>query len=75
MEKYARCSSDVFRCLNDFTPDVEPVSIDEAFLDISGSSHLFGGPEETCLKIKEAIKKKTALTASVGLAPIKMAAR
>lgn len=76
MEKYQCVSYQIRDILNSFTPDVEAVSIDEAFLDISGSYHLFGGtPSETCLKIKDKIKKETGLTASVGLAPTKMAAK
>lgn len=91
MEKYQDVSRQIREILYSFTPDVEAVSIDEAFLDISGSYHLFGDPSspgpggghgpaagtplETCLKIKYKIKKETGLTASVGLAPTKMAAK
>jgi DNA polymerase-4 len=73
--KYGRESEKIFAILERFTPDIEPVSIDEAFLDITASSHLFGTPEETCRKIKAAIKAETGLTASVGLAPNKMTAK
>jgi len=65
----------IFDILNGFSPAVEQVSIDEAFLDITGTYKIFGGPYETCLKIKERIKKETGLTASIGLAPNKMAAK
>jgi DNA polymerase-4 len=75
MEKYIAVSEHIHKILYDFTPDIEPVSIDEAFLDITGSYHLFGTPLETCLSIKSRIKKETDLTASVGLAPTKMAAK
>jgi len=75
MKKYARVSGEIYRILYDFTPDIEPVSIDEAFLDITGSYHLFGTPFETCLLVKSSIKDKTGLTASIGLAPTKMAAK
>ena len=75
MEKYAGVSREIYRILYDFTPDIEPVSIDEAFLDISGSHHLFGDPLKTCQLIKEHVKSRTGLTASVGLAPTKMAAK
>lgn len=74
-EKYIHESQIVFTVLEKFTPDIEPVSIDEAFLDITGSYHLLGTPKETCVKIKAAIKTKTSLTASLGLAPNKMAAK
>jgi len=75
MEKYSAASAQIHRIFYDFTPDIEPVSIDEAFLDITGSYHLFGTPLETCLSIKSRIKAETGLTASVGLAPTKMAAK
>ncbi|MFQ5952665.1 MAG: DNA polymerase IV [Candidatus Omnitrophota bacterium] len=75
MAKYARESRKIFEILEKFTPDIEPVSVDEAFLDISGSYQLFGTPLETCRKIKSAIKKETGLTASIGLAPNKMTAK
>ncbi len=75
MKKYIRESRIVFETLEQFTPDIEPVSIDEAFLDITASHHLFGIPKETCIKIKTAIKDKTGLTASLGMAPNKMTAK
>lgn len=75
MGKYEIASSRIFQIFYSFTPDVEPVGIDEAFLDITGSFHLFGTPSETCLSIKSKIKEMTGLTASIGLAPTKMAAK
>ncbi len=75
MEKYSAVSSRIYRIFYDFTPDIETVSIDEAFLDITGSYHLFGTPLETCLAIKKKIKDETLLTASCGLAPTMMAAK
>lgn len=73
--KYKKVSRKIYSIFYDFTPEVEPVSIDEAFMDITGSHHLFGPPHKTCLLIKERIKKETGLTASVGLAPTKTAAK
>ena len=75
MKKYVRESHKIFKILETFTPDIEPISIDEGFLDISSSYHLFGTPVETCRKIKDKIKKKTGLTASIGMAPNKMTAK
>ncbi len=75
MDKYIDASHNVFSVLENFTPDIQPISIDEAFMDISGSWHLFGTPVETCRKIKAAVKKKTALTASLGMAPNMMTAK
>ncbi len=75
MERYCAESRAVYKIFYSFTPDIEPIGIDEAFLDISGSYHLFGTPHETCLKIKAKIMKETGLSASIGLAPTKMAAK
>lgn len=75
MEKYLNVSEEIFAILADFTPDVEPISVDEAFLDISRTHHLFKGPLEVCRQIKARIKNELGLTASVGLAPTKMAAK
>jgi len=75
MEKYGRVSQEILNILYEFTPQIEPVSIDEAFLDITSSYHLFGTPYQTCVLIKSRTKKETGLTASIGLAPTKMAAK
>ncbi|MBN1353536.1 MAG: DNA polymerase IV [Candidatus Omnitrophica bacterium] len=75
ISKYVRVSRQIYSILYSFTPDLEAVSIDEAFLDITGSHHLFGGPRNAAILIKSRIKKETGLTASVGLAPTKMAAK
>jgi DNA polymerase IV len=75
MEKYEEVSRRIHGLLYSFTPDIEPVGIDEAFLDITGSYHLFGTALQTCLSIKKSIKEKTGLTASCGLAPTMMAAK
>ncbi len=74
-EKYESVSSEIFEIIKRFSPDLEPISIDEAFVDITESYHLFVSPENTCRKIKEAIKKEIGLTASIGLAPNKMTAK
>ena len=75
MDKYSSVSAQVYEILYSFSPDIEPVSIDEAFLDITGSYHLFGLPLETCKLIKSRIRGRTGLVASIGLAPTKMAAK
>ncbi len=80
--KYEMVSNQIYQILYSFTPDVEPTGMDEAFLDISGSFHLFGGskraigtPLQACLLMKTRIREETSLAASVGLAPTKMAAK
>lgn len=75
MRKYVKVSQAMFDILYEFTPEIEPLSIDEAFLDITGSIRLFGTPLETGTKIKERIKKELRLAATIGIAPNKMAAK
>ena len=81
MEKYARVSREVMDVLRRFTDAVEPVSIDEAFLDVTGSRRLFaseGTPasgEDIARALKAAVRERTQLTASVGVATSKMLAK
>jgi DNA polymerase-4 len=75
IRKYDAVSRRIYAIFYEFTPDIEPVSIDEAFLDISGSWQLFGTPIDACRRIKSRIRETTGLAASVGLAPTKMAAK
>lgn len=74
-QKYAEVSKDIKEIFLNFTPAVEPISIDEAFLDIHGCQRLFGSPVEIGLKIKDAIQNQLDLTASVGIAPNKFLAK
>jgi len=75
MEAYSQASEVVFGVLEEFTPDVEPVSIDEAFLDVSQSLHLFGTKRALGKRLRERIEAETRLTASIGIAPCKMIAK
>jgi len=75
MARYREKSSEVFSIFQDFTPQVEGLSLDEAFLDVSGSLRLFGSQLEIGRKIKDRIKAETGLTASVGLAHNKFLAK
>jgi len=75
MDKYLKESERIFAIVSRFTPFWEPLSIDEAFLDITGSYHLFSTPEKTCLSLQKMIKSETGLSASLGLAPNKTAAK
>ncbi|MEW5757949.1 MAG: DNA polymerase IV [Candidatus Omnitrophota bacterium] len=73
--KYVEVSNQIVDIFNTFSPDVEQVSIDEAFIDISDTYKLHHSAHQTCVEMKKQIKKETGLTASVGLAPTKMAAK
>ncbi len=75
MEKYEAVSAQIYEIFHRFTPQVEPVSVDEAFLDMTGSMHLFATSTQACRKLKDSIKHETRLTASVGLAPNRFLAK
>ena len=75
MERYIEVSKQVMEVLHRFTNLVEPLSIDEAFLDVSGSTALFGSPEQIARAIKKQIREATDLCASVGGAPNKFVAK
>jgi DNA polymerase-4 len=75
MEKYARVSSQIMGLLLEFTDLLEQLSIDEAFLDVTGSGKLFGSGAGIGRKIKERIFRELQLTASVGVATNKFVAK
>jgi DNA polymerase IV len=75
MGKYLAVSREVMAILRRFTDVVEPVSIDEAFLDVTGSRRAFGSGEEIARRLKEAVRRETRLTASVGVAGSKLVAK
>lgn len=75
MARYQEVSEQVFEIFHIFTPMVEPLSIDEAFLDVTGSIRLFGSPIEIAKKIKQRVVDKTGLTISAGVAPSKFVAK
>jgi DNA polymerase-4 len=75
MEKYASVSERVMAVLGSFSPLVEPLSLDEAFLDLTGTERIFGSPEAIGRRIKDEILDATALIASVGIAPRKFVAK
>ncbi len=75
MGKYVRNSNQIMAILLDFSDLVEQISIDEAFLDVTGSKRLLGSGVETARKIKDRIYKEVRLTASVGVASNKFIAK
>jgi DNA polymerase IV len=75
MKRYKEISDMIFKIFYRFTPLVEPLSIDEAFLDVTGSVRLFGRAEDIARIIKEAIRNDIGITASAGVAPSKFAAK
>jgi nucleotidyltransferase/DNA polymerase involved in DNA repair len=75
MEKYSEASRQIMTILETFTPLVQPVSVDEAFLDVTASIGMFGDALTIAKRIKVEIHTKTGLTASVGVAPNKFLAK
>ncbi len=73
--KYSGVSREVMVVLRRYTPAVEQISIDEAFLDVAGSESLHGTPEAMARSIKRAIADELELTASVGVAATKLVAK
>jgi DNA polymerase IV len=72
---YAEASEAVFSIFESFTPLVEPLSLDEAFLDVSGSTSLFGPPAAIARRIRERIAEEIHLPSSAGIAAIKFVAK
>ena len=75
MQKYRLVSHQIMDIFHRFTPEVEAISLDEAFLDVTASQKLFGTAEEIGREIKRLIKTELNLTASVGLAYNKFLAK
>lgn len=72
---YSAVSHRIHRIMRDFTPCVEPFSIDEAFLDVSGSRRLFGDGETIARRLKERIKNEEGVPCSIGVGPNKLLAK
>jgi DNA polymerase IV len=75
MARYQEVSEQVFAIFHEFTPLVEGLSLDEAFLDVTSSQQLLGSAESIGSEIRRRIRKGTGLTASVGIAPNKLLAK
>lgn len=74
-ERYETLSRQLMAVLADFSPRVEAVSLDEAFVDMSGAEHFFGEPPAMAQRIREAIREATGLPASVGISGTKYVAK
>lgn len=73
--RYQRASREVMAILRRYTPQVEPISIDEAFMDVTGSRPLFGAGPVIAAAVKSAVREEVGLTASVGVGTTKLVAK
>ena len=74
-KRYAEVSSQIFAIFDRYSPLIEPLSIDEAFLDLTGMEKIMGTPLGYAKKLKAEIREKTGIVASVGIAPNKFLAK
>jgi len=75
MKRYAKESRRIFEIFREFSPLVEGLSLDEAFLDLTGSERLLGAPREVGEELRRRVREITELSISVGIGPIKMVAK
>lgn len=75
MDRYKEVSHQIFSIMKEFTPYIEPLSIDEAFLEVSGMSTMYSGPKALGRAIKDRVYEETGLIISAGLAPNKFLAK
>jgi DNA polymerase-4 len=74
-ERYREVSANVMRIFGDFSPRVEAISLDEAFLDMTGAETIFGAPAAMGRRLKEAVRAATGLAVSVGISGTKFVAK
>ncbi len=75
MDRYSEVSGRIFGIFDEFSPLVEPLSLDEAFLDLTGTEHIHGSAVEAAGKLKARIRNETGLTGSAGVAACKFIAK
>ncbi len=75
MKRYEEKSKEVMAIFGNYSPDVQQLSIDEAFIDLTGTERLFGDPKETARRLKKEVLEKTGLTVSIGMASTKYVAK
>ncbi len=75
MKRYQERSKEVMSIFADFSPDIHQISVDEAFIDITGTERLFGKPIDVAMALKNRVKEETGLTVSVGISSTKYIAK
>jgi DNA polymerase-4 len=73
--RYGEVSADVMRIFGDFSPHVEPLSLDEAFIDVSGATRLIGTARDIAVQIRARIEGELKITCSVGISTTKLIAK
>jgi DNA polymerase-4 len=72
---YGKISKSFMAILRDYTPDVQVMSVDEAYMDMTGTEKLYGPPKQVAMQIKNRVKDELKLTASIGIAPSRLVAK
>lgn len=75
MGRYQEVSRGIMRIFEAYTPSIQQISVDEAFLDMTGTERLFGPPEQTARAIKAEVRSRTGLTISIGIGPSRFIAK
>ncbi|MFW5716269.1 MAG: DNA polymerase IV [Spirochaetota bacterium] len=75
MQRYQEISRQIMAILADYTPTLQQMSVDEAFLDLTGTERLLGEPDKIGRAIKQRVREETGLTISVGIAPSRYLAK
>jgi DNA polymerase-4 len=75
MARYTRESRRIFEIFHDFSPQVEGLSLDEAFLDLTGSERLLGPARDVATRLRQRVRAELGLAVSVGIAPVKLVAK
>jgi len=75
MRRYSQESKRIFEIFRRFTPQLQGLSLDEAFLDVTGTERLFGAPVELARRLRREVREETGLAVSVGIAPVKLVAK
>ncbi len=75
MSRYLEISSFIMEILRDYSPTIQQISIDEGFLDMTGTELLLGDPQSSAINLKQAVREKTGLTISIGIGSSKFIAK
>ena len=75
MARYTRESQRIFAVFRDFTPSVQGLSLDEAFLDLTGTRRLLGPARDVAVRLRERVRSEIGLAVSVGIGPVKLVAK